>query len=1381
MTIPALWNTGSGAWFNAANWDEPNPTPPPATLHYVPGPDNDVNIPDNSLVGTPFTVTYAGTSTINTLASSGAATLEFQTGSLTIDNGGGTGVFIENGYFNIASGFVLTNNAGTLSFNGGHLAGTMAGNGTFRFINGTFDLDPGLSVTVANWLLSYQVGRATVSTTNLNTDLTYAGNFTIDSPFGNPAILNLNSHTLTLTGTSALGGNVVGPGTIRILGDATFSTGTYSGGVLLQVAKTVSQTGAATQTGGYGLLGTLQVDAGTSYTITAASGISSVGVANQALIVNNGTFADNGVSSDASRLDVGFTNGAGATLSVAAGATLKIGFADFRGVTTSLYNGAITGAGTLWLGGASTLNTTTLTVGSILASDGTTIGRNLTYGGQFTLATFATLELGGRTLTLSGTSDFTKGFNKVDGPGTLRITGTSTLAGVTIGDDAAATLRNSGAATQTASITLRTGSTLQNDAGKTYTLAGGDITLIDASTVTNAGTLLVTNANTALHMISGGSFTNTGTLTVGAGATLQISSGTTATLGGTVGGAGSLVLAGAVAVNTQVGTPVLTMGGIATLGVDLDYAGAFTFATFGRINLAGHTLTLSGTAALTGGFNSIDGPGTVKVTGSGTFAGFSAGVTAGVTLQNSGAVTQIASINLYNASALLNDAGRTYTLAGGDVAMDGGSSFTNNGTLLVTTANTALHAISGGSFTNAGTLTVGAGATLQLGGGSATLGGTVGGAGALVLAGTVAVNTQIGTATLSMAGVTTLGVDLDYAGAFTFGAFARINLASHTLTLSGTAALTGGFNRIDGSGTLKVTGSATFAGFSTGVTAGVTLQNSGAVTQTASITLDNASTLLNDATRTYTLDGGDISLNGGSSMTNSGTLLVTAANTASHAIGQGSFTNAGTLTVGAGASLALTGQSTLGGSIGGPGSLAIGNAALNTAVTTAGLTIGFGGTTTLGLNTTYAGAFAINPFATLALGGRTLTLTGSVDIDGNVQGSAGVDRLIIRSASADLSGLNLVNWTAGTDILQIGGTTGADSIRGSTLDDSISGGNGVDTLEGGNGNDTLDGGRGADSMAGGAGNDLYLVDSGGDIATDIPGGGQDTVQASVSTTLGAWIEDLVLTGRARAGTGNTLDNHITGTDGANSLSGMDGADTLIGGGGADTLDGGAGADSMAGGTGGDVYVVDDPGDVIVEAAGGGTDEVRSSLASFTLAPELENLTLLAGAVTGIGNTANNTLTGNNGDNSLSGLDGRDLLLGGSGDDTLDGGSGTDTLEGGAGRDSMIGGTNADVFRWLATNHGRDTIAGFVAGQDDLAFSASGFGGGLVDQVPLTATQLEVNATGLASTTAVRFVLNTVTSVLTYDADGSGSGKPVTIVTFADGPPALTTADFVIIA
>jgi Ca2+-binding RTX toxin-like protein len=64
---------------------------------------------------------------------------------------------------------------------------------------------------------------------------------------------------------------------------------------------------------------------------------------------------------------------------------------------------------------------------------------------------------------------------------------------------------------------------------------------------------------------------------------------------------------------------------------------------------------------------------------------------------------------------------------------------------------------------------------------------------------------------------------------------------------------------------------------------------------------------------------------------------------------------------------------------------------------------------------------------------------------------------------------------------------------------------------------------------------------------------------------------------------------------------------------------------MTGLAGDDVYLTDG-GDSITEGAGGGTDTILSSV-TYTLATGLENLVLLAGAVNGTGNGANNLLCG----------------------------------------------------------------------------------------------------------------------------------------------------------
>ena len=165
------------------------------------------------------------------------------------------------------------------------------------------------------------------------------------------------------------------------------------------------------------------------------------------------------------------------------------------------------------------------------------------------------------------------------------------------------------------------------------------------------------------------------------------------------------------------------------------------------------------------------------------------------------------------------------------------------------------------------------------------------------------------------------------------------------------------------------------------------------------------------------------------------------------------------------------------------------------------------------------------------------------------------------------------------------------------------------------------------------------------------------------------------------GTGNMLANVLTAGAGGSKLSGGDGNDRLIGGAGIDYLDGGngddyldggAGDDVMTGGLGNDVYVVDAAGDRIVELAGQGTDEVRTTLSTYTLGDNLENLTYIgSGMFAGTGNALDNVLTAGAGGSRLSGGDGNDTLIGGAGADYLDGGAGVDRLVGGAGNDVYV--------------------------------------------------------------------------------------------------------------
>lgn len=222
---------------------------------------------------------------------------------------------------------------------------------------------------------------------------------------------------------------------------------------------------------------------------------------------------------------------------------------------------------------------------------------------------------------------------------------------------------------------------------------------------------------------------------------------------------------------------------------------------------------------------------------------------------------------------------------------------------------------------------------------------------------------------------------------------------------------------------------------------------------------------------------------------------------------------------------------------------------------------------------------------------------------------------------------------------------------------------GDNVITGGTGDDVLDGGAGIDTLVGGAGNDSYIVDTTTDIITELAGGGTDTVISSVDYALtdGSNVENLTLTGSA---------THATGNSGDNALTGGTGNDTLDGGLGNDVLNGMSGADTMIGGDGDDTYYIDDIGDIVVETATGGIDTVVVN-SDWTLAANIENVTLIG---------TGHTLTGNAANNILKGDTGNDTLDGGLGDDTSEGGDGDDTLISTSGHDILAGGAGDDVYR-----------------------------------------------------------------------------------------------------
>jgi trimeric autotransporter adhesin len=546
--------------------------------------------------------------------------------------------------------------------------------------------------------------------------------------------------------------------------------------------------------------------------------------------------------------------------------------------------------------------------------------------------------------------------------------------------------------------------------------------------------------------------------------------------------------------------------------------------------------------------------------------------------------------------------------------------------------------------------------------------------------------------------------------------------------------------------------------------------------------------------------------------------------------------------------------------------------------------------------------------ATFTLGAEVenLTLTGTAAINGlgnalanTLTGNSGANSLnggdgadtMIGGAGNDI----YVYDNAGDVITEVTGE-GIDTVRtvlSYTLVDEVENltltgtsavnatGNALDnTLTGNTGNNTLDGAAGADAMLGGTGNDTYIVDDAGDVVTELTGGGVDTVRTDLSYTLGAFVDNLVLTGTADVnGTGNGDANSITGNAGINTLSGGAGIDTLIGlagddvyvvdnildvvtegsaagtdvvnasvtytlsanveelvltgttaingtgnatantltgNSGANTLNGLAGADTMIGLGGNDVYVVDDAGDVVTEATSGGSDTVQTVL-SYTLGDDVENLTLTGTSnVNATGNAVANTLTGNAGNNTLDGDAGADTLIGAAGNDvyivdnagdvvtelagggidtvrtelsytlglfvdnlvltgtgdvdgignadanTLTGNSGANTLRGGAGVDTTIGGDGNDVY---IVDNALDVVTELTGeGTDVVRAGASYTLGNFVEEIELTGS-LAINATGnaLDNTLTGNSAANTLNGMAGADTMIGGNGNDVYVV------------------
>jgi len=257
-----------------------------------------------------------------------------------------------------------------------------------------------------------------------------------------------------------------------------------------------------------------------------------------------------------------------------------------------------------------------------------------------------------------------------------------------------------------------------------------------------------------------------------------------------------------------------------------------------------------------------------------------------------------------------------------------------------------------------------------------------------------------------------------------------------------------------------------------------------------------------------------------------------------------------------------------------------------------------------------------------------------------------------------------------SDVENVVGGSGNDTITGNAANNSLDGADGNDTIKGMGGNDFLYGGSDSDNLDGGDGNDVVS----GYYYWAWPGPGED---------------------------------------GADTVGGGTGDDTLYGGDAGDVFGGGAGSDTVS--------YLDHVSGVTATLDGLANDGAPGE--NDKIGSDVENLSgsNLADILTG--SAGNNRLSGNGGNDTISGLGGNDTVAGNAGNDTLYGnklglaGQSGDTLDfsGAITTGVTVNLANA-AAQLISGTEGTDTLAGFfgvIGSSLNDTITAASLGGGTI--------------------------------------------------------------------
>jgi hypothetical protein len=1012
MTAQSDWSGASAAWTTAADW---SPRGEPGSLTTA--------VFDT---GGSYTVSYATTDSVYQLELEDAGgTFSMSSGELTVEAGGVSygSLALAGGTLDIANGFsfegqetqsgtgTLQVDNGAVDYNYGNfaLAGAIVGSndlGAVVFGEGTnVTLNSGFALKGV-WAEFYQNAAAT-----LGASLTFSAPVLFDG-----GSLDLNSHNLTLSGTSQFGDNyqIEGAGTLVATGTIQLVSLTVGDNANLVDSGTIVQNGAIQLGVTNPDTSSLLINSGAVYDMVDDGNAYSIQDGGTGSLKNSGLLELTGYGNDTETINLPVLNSG--TILVTEG-VLQLQ----NGATL---NGSLAGAGTL------DLYSGTFAVGASLVSS----IANFELGGDIPV-----LKLGGNTLVLGATSEFGPTTAQLDGSGRLKITGTADINSLYVAYNAV--IEDAGTILQTgdlyfgydeySGVVNNDTSTLLIDAGATYALQGNgfEIYSFGGQSISNNGLLETTgflNAGAADYIDA--NFVNTGTVLVNAG-DLQFGDG--GAFSGTLAGTGEIDFTGGNFTLTSLAASIATLnldGSNVTLGSNIVDSGDF-IGSESVIDLNGFNLTIAGQGSLG---QVLEGPGTLKVTGVGSLASpFTyAYLTNGAVLEDAGTLNQDSSYALYlgettGDTGYLNiDAGRVFNFTSGEIYSEGAGGVSNAGLL---TANPGAGNVVSmyAPVTNTGTILATSG-VLELGGGG-PLGGTIGGgAGIVALVGYFEPASATTPDVTSFASGAQFGLGSDAGGLIGPGTF----VSEGTVTVADL-----GYDGVNGYQALEVDG-------------GLTWNNTGEVNDAGEIWLGYSAadaTIVNAAGAVFDLSTDDASLlqvSGGTyDFINGGLLEATGTIGLSGAsltnVIDMAVTNTGTI-LATGGVLELEGGGPLGGTIGGgSGTVALvgyfGPASGGTD------TVSFGSNAQFGLGSEAGGLIGpgtfvskgtvtvadlgydgVNGYQALQLdGGLTWNNTGEVNDAGEIWlGDTAANATIVNAAGAvfDLS-------TDDASFVQVGGGT----------------------------------------------------------------------------------------------------------------------------------------------------------------------------------------------------------------------------------------------------------------------------------------------------------------------------------------------------------------------